>query len=433
MRVTHIASATVLVEHNGVSLLCDPWLVDGAYGGAWYHWPPLTVRPEDFNGVDAIFLSHVHPDHASLRTLARMRTSIPVYIGSYQEPFLRRNIEKLGFVVHEVAPDEPVSIYRDIDITHLRSSNREYLRRGPIDLQIIPADNCDPVQCGAWIGCAVKDIPNKSAQIDSLAVISGGGQRVLNVNDCPYTLSKAALDRVLADGPIDLLLTGYAGAGPWPQCFDLPYQHKLAAAQAKRRQFLWQMQAFVEHVQPRAYVPFAGQYVLGGRLFDLNAMRGVPEVGDLVPVPGMVRLNRGAWIDVETGEVSEPWIDPPRWETAREALIDQPLDHDADPEPSDLHELMLQAQAAWPERVAKRGMVNTWTIDALTERGQWRIASPDESQGTLEIRLDAKLLRRVLTRQQNMNNVEVGSLATFKRTPERFDRGLFQALAYFHA
>lgn len=44
MRVQNVASACVVIEHHGIRVLCDPWLVSGAYYGAWYHNPPLTVR-----------------------------------------------------------------------------------------------------------------------------------------------------------------------------------------------------------------------------------------------------------------------------------------------------------------------------------------------------------------------------------------------------
>lgn len=35
MKLTYLQSSTVIVEHDGVKVLCDPWLVDGEYYGAW--------------------------------------------------------------------------------------------------------------------------------------------------------------------------------------------------------------------------------------------------------------------------------------------------------------------------------------------------------------------------------------------------------------
>lgn len=43
MKVTNIASATVVIEHNGTRVLCDPWLSEGIYYGSWFHYPPLDT------------------------------------------------------------------------------------------------------------------------------------------------------------------------------------------------------------------------------------------------------------------------------------------------------------------------------------------------------------------------------------------------------
>ena len=72
MRVQYIASATILVEHAGVRVLCDPWLTEPIYGGAWYHATPLISSPEDFQDIDAIYCSHIHEDHVDWHTLERL-------------------------------------------------------------------------------------------------------------------------------------------------------------------------------------------------------------------------------------------------------------------------------------------------------------------------------------------------------------------------
>ena len=54
MKVSYLSSAAVLVETGDASLLCDPWLVDGAFYGSWCHYPPLSSEPEEFKDGDAI-------------------------------------------------------------------------------------------------------------------------------------------------------------------------------------------------------------------------------------------------------------------------------------------------------------------------------------------------------------------------------------------
>ena len=109
-------------------------------------------------------------------------------------------------------------------------------------------------------------------------MIDDGRHVLVNVNDCPYDLSSQLLPKIIgAYGHVDLLLVGYSGAGPYPQCFDsLTEAQKLMAADAKKRKFLEQAGRYIRGLAPRFYLPFAGQYILSGRLTKLNGYRGNP-------------------------------------------------------------------------------------------------------------------------------------------------------------
>jgi len=47
------------------TVLCDPWLLDGAFSGAWHHYPPLEFAPEEYGHVDYLYISpppgRLHP------------------------------------------------------------------------------------------------------------------------------------------------------------------------------------------------------------------------------------------------------------------------------------------------------------------------------------------------------------------------------------
>jgi UDP-MurNAc hydroxylase len=102
MRVTYLTSAAILVESGAVDILCDPWLVDGAYYGSWAHYPPPDFVPEDFDDVDYIYTSHVHPDHFHPETLERMDNDIPVLMHDYRWDYLADAVEELGFEAIEL-------------------------------------------------------------------------------------------------------------------------------------------------------------------------------------------------------------------------------------------------------------------------------------------------------------------------------------------
>ena len=102
----------------------------------------------------------------------------------------------------------------------------------------------------------------------------------MNVNDCPFELAKSALKDINNQyNKIDVLLTGYCGAGPYPQCFDnLSLNEKKAAAKKKEKQFLDQAIEFIKETKTSYYLPFAGTYTLTGSLYKLQNLRGNPSI-----------------------------------------------------------------------------------------------------------------------------------------------------------
>ena len=96
--------------------------------------------------------------------------------------------------------------------------------------------------CYKFSGCADLTIKESSQQIDTLSVIDDGKNVLVNVNDCPLELAKSTfIDIKKQYENITCLLTGYGGAGPYPQCFEnLNFDEKKVAAEKKEKHFLKQ-------------------------------------------------------------------------------------------------------------------------------------------------------------------------------------------------
>ena len=103
MKITQFRSSTFILELGKIKILFDPWLVNGEYYGSWYQYPEynLDENLDKFN-VDYICITHIHPDHFSRKTLSKLNKDIPILILNYSLPFLKKNIERLGFNVIEV-------------------------------------------------------------------------------------------------------------------------------------------------------------------------------------------------------------------------------------------------------------------------------------------------------------------------------------------
>lgn len=445
-------SSTLGIRNDNFKLLTDPWLTDGEYYGSWSHYPyyDLSSNIEELNSHDAIYISHIHPDHCSIDTLKRINKNIPVYISSYHSKFLKIKIERLGFKVFELENGVRKKI-----------GNNFYLT-------IYPADNCDPNLCFKFNGCAkLDDTVKGSQQIDSLSVIDNGKFVLLNVNDCPFELAKHVIkEKVLNEfNKIDVLFTGYGGAGPYPQCFDnLSDEAKIKESKKKEINFLNQAVNFIELTQPDYYLPFAGTYVLSGKLNILQNLRGVPSIDqaykyletqvkclDLKKKTKPIMLNTDKSFNLIKKKYSSEYskLDNNIFtKYQKEYLCNLKLDYEKDNSVSET-ELFQNASEAMNNYIQKKNELNMdIKSDVYLKLFKRFIKIPfnkdkidivdktqiDKSKNYVVYDLDPKLLNRILMgpKYAHWNNAEIGSHINFFRSPNVFERNVYYSMNFFH-
>jgi len=450
MKVTFLKSATVIVEAGGKRVLMDPWLVDGEYYGSWAHVPPFDWQRHGhlLESIDYIYISHVHPDHVSRKTMERLPKQVPVLIHRYEDPFLKRIIEQLGFGVRELP------------------HNQRFDLGGRAEIAILAADHCNPELCGRFFGCGAIEARYGSTQIDSLAVVTDGQHTLVNANDCPYELSKAiTADFVETRGPVDFLLMGYSGAGCYPQCFpNLSSEERLAAAEAKKAQFLRQGEQYIRDLRPRWFMPFAGTYALSGRYAELNDLRGVPLLSEAFAYYSASQiaeqagarcllLDSGGSFDF-ADETVRGWfraMDPElRRRYIEEDLATRTYEFDEDPLPQlcMLTRLLPACYARMERRRKAIGFSSRTNVYVPLVNGRSARIPMDGSgcavvdaaekrsdPAYVEFTVDPRLLARILRspRLAHWNNASLGSHIRYDRRPDRFERGLYHVMNFFHA
>jgi UDP-MurNAc hydroxylase len=446
LKITYLASAGVIIDDEDVKVVCDPWLVDGEYYGSWYHYPPCKFGPEDFNKVDYIYISHIHPDHFSKKTLARMNKSIPVIIHKFESGFLKGSIEKLGFKVREIKHNS---------LAHLKND---------LSIRILSADNCDPKLCSKFLGCATVEPNLGLTSIDTMAVFDNGSRVVVNTNDCPYELSYSTL-KIIRDSysPIDFLVVGYSGAGPYPQCFNLDKEEMKIAAENKKKQFLNQAEMYINMLKPRFYMPFAGRYTLAGKLSAMNDYRGVPELEEAFDYLShseeidqnkskCVILNSNTYFDLDTCQSSNSYvpIDLGRKRLyIREILSKVRFDYEFDSLPS-VEELKALIPNSYRRFESRRKEIGFWSDTialiqlssdlyvAFSFKGDgYKFKSNEEIENIeryVKLSLDIRLLKRILMgpAYAHWNNAEIGSHINYDRKPDIFERGAYHCINFFH-
>ena len=451
MKITHLYSATELIESNGVKILIDPWLVDGEYYGSWCCYPSM----KDFNfstldDVDYIYISHIHPDHLSPLTLKRLNKDIPVLIRNYKGgKFVKLNLERLGFKVIEL--DDGVK-------THLKND---------VYINIYGAGYCNPEICSKMFGCGINGFDVKMnygiSEIDTMCVIDDGKYNILNVNDTPYNISKFALDKVLKDyKKIDILLHGYTGASEFPHCFENYSTNDIKNSIGKKQKdyYIQFGLDYIEHIKPKYNIPFAGTYVLGGELSKtIEPIRIFNEIEDAAEYYELnktcdsetILMNTSTSFDLVTEKLSEEYVPTDKSYRAKyikECLSDLKYDFDDDVLPT-LNELKILCQKAFYRFDDKREELNYETdtcvyihlMDEMIFRmscngnGYTFIHKNElKDEPFVSFKVNSKLLSRLLKgpRFAHWNNAEIGCHILFNRKPDVYDRGIHFCMNYFH-
>ncbi len=447
MKIKLFRSATVGIILENYKILMDPWLTDGEYYGSWSHFPKFDLEKnlDEINSYNAIYISHIHPDHCSDETLKKIKKDIPVYIHSFHSKFLKFKIERAGFKVIELENNVRTEIAKNTFIN------------------VIAADNCDPKLCFKFTGCADFTANGQSQQIDTLSVIDDGKNSIMNINDCPYELATSTFKSLKKKyDKIDILLTGYGGAGPYPQCFDnLNMDEKQVAAKKKERQFLDQALNFIDDLKPNYYLPFAGTYTLSGKLSKLQDLRGVSSVNNAYEYidnkikdkkTKSIKINPGSTFDLATQKTDKPYkpVDKKEYKKyVEENLVNRPLAYEMDDEPN-FNEIFELGKKAFTKFLEKK-LINNVVLESdifikvndkslMLGKNNKIIAVNTKDINKLSSKYvifdtDIKLLKRLLLgpRFAHWNNAEIGSHIKFFRKPDVFERKLYSLMSYFHA
>jgi hypothetical protein len=234
-KVSLISAACLIIETESTRILTDPWFTDGIYEGAWYKFPLVEKPLEIIGEVDAIYISHLHPDHFDPDFLSLYFEKYgvkPIYIPKYENNIL----QKIGF---------------SQGLTLTPTSFEEI---GDISMAIFPQDVDDQ-------------------DIDSAAVFSSCGSAFLNMNDCLYNEKQIkSINTYMDDQCLTLVLGAfqYGPAGPYPHTFFECGPGLRTIAEKFKDFYIERFKSYIEAFKPIFAMPFAGSYILGGKLAILN-------------------------------------------------------------------------------------------------------------------------------------------------------------------
>src|SRR3990167_6009607 len=285
MRVQSLANAGLLIEADGVRLLCDPWFTDGAYQGAWAIWPrPLENPVLEIGNVDAIYISHIHPDH-------------------YDQTFLRQYLQHWGYT--------PILCGLRSLATHLQSDGFASASYAPY------------CELSKRVRLSIVSNTTYHAPFDTALAVRCGNEILLNLNDNPTDIlipdgelvyddqqMKGLLD--FCGGPPTVAYLPFTGASCYSPRFTWDSPKALAkAAEEKKHRYLTRFVKMCEQIQAKYVIPFAGEYWLQGPLAKYNKDRGQSDATDAAKLCPRARVPAaGAWFDVSSGQATAVRTEP---------------------------------------------------------------------------------------------------------------------------
>jgi UDP-MurNAc hydroxylase len=241
MRITTIGHAGMLLESNGVSILCDPWF-EPAFFGSWFVFPRNDqLSPELMESIakpSYLYVSHIHGDHLDETFLTNhVDKNTPVLLPDYPTRELERTLAKLGFR------------------TFVRTQNgkAQALTNG--------------ISIAIHVETSITDGPGG----DSALVVMDGETIAVNQNDC----RTHDLSALTSHGKVDIHFLQYSGAIWYPMVYDMPEDQKRKLAQDKVASQFSRALSYVDAINAKAVVPSAGPpCFLDPELFGLNKITG---------------------------------------------------------------------------------------------------------------------------------------------------------------
>jgi len=428
MRLSYLASSPVVVEDEGTAVLCDPWLLDGAFYGAWAHYPPLEFEPEAYADVDYIYVSHDDPDHFHRPTMRRLDSDTPVLLPA-DASRLAEQVEELGFETVELARDDRTRLGDDLHLTLFGDDGSAI------------AGDLDP-------GWRPESPTERTAP--PTAVFDDGETTLVHATDTQWPPAERARSTIAERyDSVDLLTLPYTASNCYPQCVtDYSHEEKLRAREAVIGRLYREAESLLEALAPDYFVPVGGDYVLSGDLADRNQYLAAPTrsevfwqfVGsDLDADP--ILLDSEASFDLETGTPSAPYtpIDRAERREYAEGVLAQrsfPYQHDDHPSVAELTELLDRAY----EQMEETRQTIGWESDtrvvldlsddlvaALSMAGDgYELTSPDavETGDAVRFSMDDRLLARILRGEARFDHAQVGSHVEIRERPRAGDRPL---------
>ncbi len=247
---------------------------------------------------------------------------------------------------------------------------------------------------------------------------------------------------------MDLLCGHYGGAGPFPQCvIEIEDDEKMQKASELGWKFVDRLIETGRLLNARYVMPYAGQYVLGGKLSFLNPFRSVIPISKVIDriksaqfsIP--LTIHPFTEFNLKTSKSPTPWMEPSKSDfnsyLDRISQVSYPSEGPAEDWPNAFNQMRSSLEKVREEFTAMvdfgiQGSESSITISTESASMSINFSKREASinnngpifEKHTEITCDSRLLRRLIIRKAgyegftpyHFNQAEIGSHFTWRRS-----------------
>lgn len=220
MKITQVRNATIIVEYEKTRFLIDPWLMPKDYMAGFdvginsHIRQPRVELPFDIEkivDVDAVIVTHIHPDHWDEFAEQALDKKIQVFV---QSEFDKNYLNEKGFTNVTILSENGIQ-YENITLykTFCQHGKREIIKplcenaglvydsmgvvfKSKTEKTLYIAG--DTIWCGEVDEALAKHIPDVIVVNACAATIVNGERIIMNIDDIKHVLNKTPQATVIA-------------------------------------------------------------------------------------------------------------------------------------------------------------------------------------------------------------------------------------------
>ena len=282
--------------------------------------------------------------------------------------------------------------------------------------------------------------------------------KILNLNDCHVKLMDNTVRGILnKHKKIDYLLMNYSSAHSYPQCIEnISLNEKIKESERLKMLSFKYSEKYLDTIKPSYFIPFAGEYYIGGKFSNYNDYYGVNSQNECYEYfskskykENLLMINYGK--TYEEGLVNKfKIIDNDQIANVKNNIANIKYDYEKDEFPNEKELLNLLHKASkkffskielqnlnFKENIAIKFFNNYFKLDFSKNHVSIHDTKKDLLNEKITImKIDERLLFKILLgpKYAHWNNADIGSHISYERINiKEYNYLLYNSLSYLHS